>query len=366
MRDRTRSRNYSASRDEFRREHERHRAWGLTQRHARKLRRLREGSLQSPATTPDAPTVPAPHPHRTRPPDPTPGEPSQRPPSAEEQPQPQPPKPPTDQARRPLNNRPAPRTPPRLAATQSDHPRLAGQTSRVPTQAQRPPHDRPSNHTSRPDRIPTQARDSRDDRPRNETSRPDRAITQSRRPRGARAPHEMRAPKSASPEGSHLPRDDRNWRSRVRPRSAADAQPGLSSSPGVDSHAGRGGRDRAGDSPDQLQPPADRHHGAAGSCRTPPAGSTGPFIAESTIPIPPPADDGAPPNPVERRREPPAPICQPRSVARDRTAPSGVRDPPTMDTTYPRRRLVAAPRWGENGRHMVRSRTLSYVGESAF
>ncbi|MBB4763729.1 hypothetical protein BJ971_004285 [Actinoplanes digitatis] len=41
MRDRTASRNYSPERDEFRREHERHRAWGLTQRHARRLRQLR-------------------------------------------------------------------------------------------------------------------------------------------------------------------------------------------------------------------------------------------------------------------------------------------------------------------------------------
>src|ERR1700755_3205885 len=40
MRDRTKSRNYSPERDEFRREHERHRAWGLTQSHPRKLRRL--------------------------------------------------------------------------------------------------------------------------------------------------------------------------------------------------------------------------------------------------------------------------------------------------------------------------------------
>jgi hypothetical protein len=37
MRDRTAARNYSAERDAFRREHERHRAWGLRQRHARKL-----------------------------------------------------------------------------------------------------------------------------------------------------------------------------------------------------------------------------------------------------------------------------------------------------------------------------------------
>ncbi|MCW2142636.1 hypothetical protein BXY51_007226 [Actinoplanes cyaneus] len=37
MRDRTLSRNYSAEAEEFRREHERHRAWGLRQRHARKL-----------------------------------------------------------------------------------------------------------------------------------------------------------------------------------------------------------------------------------------------------------------------------------------------------------------------------------------
>ncbi|MCW2139808.1 hypothetical protein BXY51_004372 [Actinoplanes cyaneus] len=37
MRDRTLARNYSAEAEEFRRVHERHRAWGLRQRHARKL-----------------------------------------------------------------------------------------------------------------------------------------------------------------------------------------------------------------------------------------------------------------------------------------------------------------------------------------
>ena len=41
MRDRTAARNYSAERDAFRREHERHRSWGLTQRHAERLRRCR-------------------------------------------------------------------------------------------------------------------------------------------------------------------------------------------------------------------------------------------------------------------------------------------------------------------------------------
>ena len=42
MRDRTRSGNYSASRDEFRRDHERRRAWGLQRRHADRLRHVRE------------------------------------------------------------------------------------------------------------------------------------------------------------------------------------------------------------------------------------------------------------------------------------------------------------------------------------
>ncbi|WP_433833546.1 hypothetical protein ACQP2E_19155 [Actinoplanes sp. CA-015351] len=42
LRDRTLRRNYSAATEEFRREHERHRSWGLAQRHARKLRRLRD------------------------------------------------------------------------------------------------------------------------------------------------------------------------------------------------------------------------------------------------------------------------------------------------------------------------------------
>jgi len=42
MRDRSRARNYSASRDEFRRAHERHREWGLRRRHAERLRQIRE------------------------------------------------------------------------------------------------------------------------------------------------------------------------------------------------------------------------------------------------------------------------------------------------------------------------------------
>ncbi|REF98130.1 hypothetical protein DFJ67_4140 [Asanoa ferruginea] len=41
MRDRSASRSYSPAGEEFRREHERHRAWGLTRRHAERLRRLR-------------------------------------------------------------------------------------------------------------------------------------------------------------------------------------------------------------------------------------------------------------------------------------------------------------------------------------
>ena len=42
MRDRSRARNYCASRDEFRRAHERHREWGLQRRHAERLRQIRE------------------------------------------------------------------------------------------------------------------------------------------------------------------------------------------------------------------------------------------------------------------------------------------------------------------------------------
>jgi hypothetical protein len=42
MRDRTASHSYSQAGEEFRREHERHRAWGLTRRHAERLRRLRD------------------------------------------------------------------------------------------------------------------------------------------------------------------------------------------------------------------------------------------------------------------------------------------------------------------------------------
>jgi hypothetical protein len=42
MRDRTKARNYSPAAEEFRREHKRHRDWGLAQRHGRRLRQLRD------------------------------------------------------------------------------------------------------------------------------------------------------------------------------------------------------------------------------------------------------------------------------------------------------------------------------------
>jgi hypothetical protein len=306
MRDRTRSRNYSASRDEFRREHERHREWGLAQRHARKLRRIREGSLPSSATTPDAPTVRAPNPHQTRPPDPTSGESSQR-----------------------------PRDPTSGESSQRPRDPAAGQTARPgPASTGERPHDEaPPNHTSRPDRDTAQPQRSHDDRSSNETSQPDHTTTQSRNPRDARAPDETLASKSASPEGSHRPRDDPNAQCQVRPRPAAQSHHRLTGSPGTNSHAGSGPCDGAGGPPDQLQPSADRHHGATGSCRTSPPGAAGPSIAESTTPILQPADDGAPPNRVDRRREPPNAVCSTRTVTRDRTAPSEVPDPATVDTT---------------------------------
>ena len=51
MRDRTASRKYSASNEEFRRDHKRRRDWGLIQRHELKLRRLaaERANPQTPA-----------------------------------------------------------------------------------------------------------------------------------------------------------------------------------------------------------------------------------------------------------------------------------------------------------------------------
>ena len=66
MRDRTRSRNYSPERDEFRRDHERRRYWGLKRRHAEKLRQLHSGPTppttvsDQPRPTPPPPAVAAP------------------------------------------------------------------------------------------------------------------------------------------------------------------------------------------------------------------------------------------------------------------------------------------------------------------
>ena len=54
MRDRTASRNHSPERDEFRRLHAHHRAWGLVQRHGRRLHHLRTSSCTPrPARTPE-------------------------------------------------------------------------------------------------------------------------------------------------------------------------------------------------------------------------------------------------------------------------------------------------------------------------
>ena len=61
MRDRTKSRNYSPSRDEFRRTQQRHRSWGLARRHAERLQRVRNRPVPaSPQpTSPNAGQTPA-------------------------------------------------------------------------------------------------------------------------------------------------------------------------------------------------------------------------------------------------------------------------------------------------------------------
>ncbi|MDP9792125.1 hypothetical protein J2S43_000637 [Catenuloplanes nepalensis] len=52
MRDRTASGRYSPAHDEFRRVHEPHRAWGLQQRHARRLRKLYGHAVDIPMAPP--------------------------------------------------------------------------------------------------------------------------------------------------------------------------------------------------------------------------------------------------------------------------------------------------------------------------
>jgi hypothetical protein len=51
MRDRAACRDYSPGRDEFRREHEHHRVWGLARRHAERLRRRRSAPDDRPAAS---------------------------------------------------------------------------------------------------------------------------------------------------------------------------------------------------------------------------------------------------------------------------------------------------------------------------
>jgi hypothetical protein len=68
MRDRTASRNFSPAKDEFRRTHRRHRAWGLGQRHAERLRRSRARSnLDRTAAAGTPGPAPAPSVRATRP-----------------------------------------------------------------------------------------------------------------------------------------------------------------------------------------------------------------------------------------------------------------------------------------------------------
>lgn len=58
LRGRTLRRNYSPAAEQFRREHERHRSWGLTQRHARRLRQLREAEDGAAALARSVPETP--------------------------------------------------------------------------------------------------------------------------------------------------------------------------------------------------------------------------------------------------------------------------------------------------------------------
>jgi len=67
MRDRTAARNYSPAAEEFRREHERHRAWGLIQRRGERLRHLRDRACAAPPANArthrqDPPAAPVPTP----------------------------------------------------------------------------------------------------------------------------------------------------------------------------------------------------------------------------------------------------------------------------------------------------------------
>jgi len=61
MRDWSAARNHCPERDAFRREHERHRAWGLRRRHAEKLRHVRSAPPEAPAARggPTPPAIPA-------------------------------------------------------------------------------------------------------------------------------------------------------------------------------------------------------------------------------------------------------------------------------------------------------------------
>lgn len=163
MRDRTKSRNYSPSHDEFRREHKRRRDWGLQRRHAEKLRRLHQADSRTTSTTVPparaAPIPPEPSPVQTPPSAST----TASPPSTSGTPVPTAP---TTQAEAPLRHGPAevvsaakPRVPLTLslgsAASSSGH-RSANRLSPPrPTDGQRSAHGQCSTRTASAESLVT-------------------------------------------------------------------------------------------------------------------------------------------------------------------------------------------------------------------
>ena len=134
MRDWSAARNHCPERDAFRREHERHRVWGLQRRHAAKLRHLQQHRSEPPSVT------------ATRSAPPRSANPARPIPTAQASPPPAPsPRPAAPGRKPPIGQARSPQPP----SVQAPSPRVVTLARQPPTREARPPRTSPARAPSR-------------------------------------------------------------------------------------------------------------------------------------------------------------------------------------------------------------------------
>jgi len=346
MRDRTATRNYSAERDAFRREHERHREWGLQQRHAAKLRRA-----QRERTAP--PTALTTRTDQTRPTTPTGQAPARQAQPPRVSP-PQAPPPAATPARAaatkaaPLETATAPAPPAAAVQTPARKPQPLG--TRPPRAAAPAPRAQPAatpaNRSSRtPPAQPAAAPANRRPQPQPQASGHARQPQPQRQPAAAPA---SRVPRHAAPQPQPAPR------THQRPRPPTTAQPDATPASRNPHHTSRRadepqpfarGTAAAARTPNPpAATPANRSPNPAGRQASQPSPSArGPAEPQPPPPSPPAAaePDATPasrnPHPTNRRTGEPQPFtCGPRAAAQPAATPANL-------SVYPARRSAGEP-----------------------